>query len=137
MAKSTLQSRTASRAKRLGLAPIEGTYTRGQARSIKRQLRTKRAGGQPGPLNSGSPSGGAQAPSGGTSAPSKPRKPLTSLGKTGINRVTSGPGSARQGKSYQVKQGPGGAIFHVYGRGKAAVRKRVRKSVAQAYGETE
>lgn len=38
----TLQSRTASRARRLGL-DVQESYTRGQARKIRRQLARKRA----------------------------------------------------------------------------------------------
>lgn len=44
---TALQKRTASRAKRLGLAPKKGGYTRGQARTIREDLSIK-YGGPPG-----------------------------------------------------------------------------------------
>lgn len=134
----TLQSRTKSRAKRLGLKPSSQPYTRGQARKIKRQLRAAKSGGQPGPLNSGSPATSAPAPAsdGGVAAPSAGkarvrRSALTFKGKTGINQVQSGPGSARKGREFQVAQDDDGTFVHVYKRG---ARKRLSKSVAKAYG---
>lgn len=64
----------------------------------------------------------------------KGRTPLSDYGKSSVNRVTSGAGSQRQGKRYQVKTDSEGNYYHVYGRGTAAKRVKLSSDVASAYG---
>lgn len=78
--------------------------------------------------NASGPSSGGVGPSSKNAAK---KRGLTFQGKTGINRVQTGPGSARKNKEYQVAQGKGGQFFHVYKSGK---RKGLSKAVAKAYG---
>ncbi len=76
-------------------------------------------------------------PAGSPPAGDPPRKPLQGVASqtgTRTNTVTSGAGSQREGKEYQVKQDPSGAFYHVYGRGAKARRVKLSAGVAKAYG---
>lgn len=98
-------------------------------RAANNRLAAQKSGQQNyGRGNASGPSSGGVGPSSKNAAK---KRSLTFQGKTGINRVQNGPGSARKNKEYQVAQGKGGQFFHVYKSGK---RKGLSKAVAKAYG---
>lgn len=142
----TLQSRTKSRARRLGLTPKSGSYTRTQARSIRKRLAARRngsggtsapTGGTPG--SSGGAGTVAPGPSSGGGASPRPTatadtslKGRQSVGRSAVNNVASGAGSSRKGKRYSVGyDSAAGKFYHEYGKGS---RKYLSNSVASGYG---
>ena len=133
-AKKGLQKRTKSRAKRLGLE-VKSTYTRGEARKLRKQLARQRGG-----LSGGTFGGGPNTETGrGRVSKGKGTEGLMVSKRKAVNTVQSGAGAARKGKTYTVAFDTAKDKFvHLYKRKKGSPRRVVlRDAVARAYGYTD
>jgi hypothetical protein len=109
--------RARQRAERLGIENVPERITRGQAVQYRQRLKAIRESKQPG-------AGRAQN--------------LQKVGITAPNVIEQGPGAERRGQYYQVAWDPVKKRYaHVYGRGKKAERRYLRRTNpwTAVYGE--